>query len=63
MVKLPHAPVAQWIERLVPNQKVVGSIPAGRAIHLPYCLYHRILNGLQISLKKDLVLDHSAVEK
>ena len=26
------APVAQWIERLVAVQKVVGSIPAGRTI-------------------------------
>ena len=28
---IPLAPVAQWIESLTSNQKVVGSSPAGRA--------------------------------
>ncbi len=27
----PPAPVAQWIERLPPEQEVAGSNPAGRA--------------------------------
>ena len=31
----PHAPVAQWIESLTSNQKVVGSSPAGRAKKRP----------------------------
>ena len=31
----PHAPVAQWIERLPPEQEVEGSNPFGRTNHLP----------------------------
>jgi hypothetical protein len=27
--KIPHAPVAQWIEHRIPNPGVAGPIPAG----------------------------------
>ena len=43
------APVAQWIERLPPEQKVVGSSPAGRAITTPlhsrirWCILNRMV--------------------
>lgn len=36
----PHAPVAQWIERVSRKVAVVGSIPTGRAIHLAPVVYH-----------------------
>jgi hypothetical protein len=36
------APVAQWIERLFPKQKVVGSTPTWRALYICFhCTYQK----------------------
>ena len=41
LVQLTNAPIAQWIERLIPVQEVTGSTPARRSINMKHKAINR----------------------